>query len=141
MLQRKKPLRRRTALRSRKGLKPGGSLRAHKVVKSADGEAVPCTPHGNAAAKLWTVLKDREIAGLRFQERERIGPYVVDFICPAARLVLLLEGAEPNDPGRMAWLRANGYRTLVFAETDVLADPQIVIDAVARGFELRIVKS
>ncbi len=121
MLQRKKPLRRHSALR------PGKSPKRAR------------SPSGDAAARLWAVLRDREIAGLRFRYREVVGPYVVDFICPAARLVLLLEGKEPRDPAQSAWLREHGYRVLRVAEDEALANPDVVLNEVAHAFQLRIV--
>ncbi len=116
-------------------------MRARKTLKASNRLRASQAAGSDAAARLWAVLKEREIAGLRFQESERVGPYVVDFICPAARVVVLLEGPEARDPEQIVWLRSSGYRVLVFPEGDVLANPQIVVDAMARGFELRIVKS
>jgi very-short-patch-repair endonuclease len=121
VLQRKKPLRRRSALKSGKPLQP-----SH-------------TTERNALGRLWTVLRDRDVAGLRFRQRQVVGPYVVDFICPAARLVLLLDGAEPRDPAQVSWLTGHGYRVLRIAQAEALANPDMVLNEVAQALQLRVV--
>jgi very-short-patch-repair endonuclease len=94
---------------------------------------------GEAERRLWTVLADREVAGLRFRQRELIGPYLVPFHCPAARLVILIQTDEAPDEEQISWLRTGGYRVLTFPAREVLADPNAVVEAVERSFELRIV--
>jgi very-short-patch-repair endonuclease len=121
LLQRKKPLARRKPLKS-------SGMNRPKRRSSAD-----------AAATLWSILKDREVAGLKFRPREIVGPYVVDFVCPAARLAILIDGEEPRDPEQAPWLRANGYRVLTFSEREVRSNPGIVLDAVAQVFEFRVI--
>jgi very-short-patch-repair endonuclease len=96
-------------------------------------------PDSGAHHKLWTVLENKDVAGLTFREYERIGPFVVDFLCPAARLVLLIQEGAEDDSEKTAWLEANGYRALEFPAAEVLADPNAVIETVARCFEIRIV--
>lgn len=38
--------------------------------------------------KLWQALRNRQLAGLKFRRKAPLGPCVVDFLCPAARLVV-----------------------------------------------------
>src|SRR5688572_31153061 len=40
--------------------------------------------------KLWALL--RSPAGIRFRRQYSIGPYVADFYCPAAKLVIEVDG-------------------------------------------------
>ena len=126
-LQRKKPLTRKTPMRSTKALHatPG---------RVADQRA---DPKAEATRKLWALLDGH--AGLRFRRRELVGPYLVDFLCPAARLVILLIGGNDADPEQAAWLRSQGYRVLAFAAAEVARDPQRVLDAVADVFTLRVI--
>jgi very-short-patch-repair endonuclease len=121
LLQRRKPLTRKTALRAKK------PLRAH---------AAPGAPdvHDEAARKLWLLLAGRP--GPPFRQYARLGPYVADFYCPAAKLVILLESRD--DPARQDWLAAQGYRVLGFA-ADV--DPDAVCDSLAEAFTPRVIKS
>jgi very-short-patch-repair endonuclease len=41
---------------------------------------------------VWQALRDRRLAGWRFRRQAAIGPYIVDFYCHAARLVLEIDG-------------------------------------------------
>lgn len=54
-----------------------------------------------------------------------MGPYVVDFVCHAARLVIEVDGyyhrtpaGQARDAERDAWLTARGYRILRIDEKD-----------------------
>ena len=67
--------------------------------------------------KLWRLLRGKQIAGVRFRPQQPIGPYIVDFFCPAAKLIIELDGdqhsADRNlvyDPARTRWLEARGYK-------------------------------
>lgn len=128
MLKRKKPLVRRSSLK-RTGLRQA----------AAGTNAGKTSPAADAAHKLWSILRDRDVAGLRFRHHERVGPYVVDFLCPAARVIILVEGTTPIDPTQTQWFHDHGYRVLQFPEADVRGNPQIVLDAVAREFEIKII--
>ncbi len=41
---------------------------------------------------LWEQLRGRRFQGFKFRRQHPIGPYVVDFYCSAANLVLELDG-------------------------------------------------
>jgi very-short-patch-repair endonuclease len=128
LLQRKKPLTRKTALRAKTPLRAKKPLRAHTAPDAPDA-------HDEAAAKLWLLLANRP--GPPFCQYARLGPYVADFYCPAAKLVILLEGKD--DPARQDWFTAQGYRVLGFAAADV--NPDAMCDALAEAFALRVIKN
>ena len=46
-----------------------------------------------AEAVLWTVIKNRKIDGFKFRRQFSIGPYIMDFYCPEAKLGIELDGA------------------------------------------------
>lgn len=46
-----------------------------------------------AEATLWRALKGEQLGGYRFRRQHSIGPYIVDFYCPAVRLIVELDGA------------------------------------------------
>jgi len=85
---------------------------------------------------LWVRLRG---AAIRFRRQHPIGPYVLDFYCPARRLAIEVDGAAHDfgdrprrDNVRMGWLRQQGIQVLRIAAEDVLADPDGVADAVLR---------
>lgn len=81
------------------------------------------TPHERI---LWRALKTLPIDGTHFRRQTPIGPYVVDFFCPAKRLVVELDGghhnedaAACNDRKRQLWLEQEGYRVLRFWNSEI----------------------
>ncbi len=67
---------------------------------------------------LWRSLRDRGI-GAKFRRQVPIGPYIVDFACVAAKLVVEVDGPSHDDPEQLAydrrrdiWLRDQGWRVL-----------------------------
>jgi very-short-patch-repair endonuclease len=84
----------------------------------------PLTP---AEAVLRRALRDRRMDGLKFRRQHPVGPFVLDFCCPASRLAVEVDGAvhderAEQDAARTALLAASGYRVLRFRNEDVLGD-------------------
>ena len=72
--------------------------------------------------KLWLAVRDRRLAGLKFRRQATIGPYIVDFLCAEARLIVELDGGQHNeeaDAKRTALLEAEGYRVIRFWNNEV----------------------
>ena len=72
--------------------------------------------------KLWTILRDRRLEGLKFRRQMVIGSYVVDFVCLRHRLIVEADGPF-HDPERDAvrdeWLRSQGFRVLRFPNSQI----------------------
>ena len=88
-----------------------------------------------AEMRLWRYLRKPGIEGLRFRRQTPVGPYIVDFFCPAHRLIVEVDGEQhgfdddrSRDTERDGWLAANGYRVVRFWNHEVLAS----IDDVCR---------
>jgi very-short-patch-repair endonuclease len=82
--------------------------------------------------KLWAVLRDRRLAGLKFRRQVPIGPYVADFVCQRHRLIVEADGPfHDDDTARDAWLEAQGYRVLRL-KNEMIDQPDVVIDAILR---------
>ena len=64
-----------------------------------------------------------------------IGPCIVDFISPEARLVVELDGGQhqASDAGRLrdAWLESQGFRVLRFWSNDILTNLPAVLEKIA----------
>jgi len=85
-------------------------------------------------------LQHQEIRGLRFQLRQLVGPYLVDFLCPDAKLLLEVTPGEDSadDHERRQALRALGYRIVKLDAQSLIDSPQAVLDGVAESFTLRV---
>jgi len=89
----------------------------------------------DAETKLWWRRRGRQIGGHRFRRQVPIGPYIVDFACLAAKLVIEVDGGQhfdeaERDERRTAWLEERGFRVLRFWNPDVLTNIDGVLDAV-----------
>ncbi|HEX2256668.1 MAG TPA: endonuclease domain-containing protein, partial [Afifellaceae bacterium] len=72
--------------------------------------------------KLWQHLRRGQLANLRFRRQHPIGPYILDFYCPAARLAVEVDGWVHDNPEqgrhderRQAWLAGRGIKVLRLA--------------------------
>ena len=64
-----------------------------------------------------------------------MGSYVVDFFCPAEKLIVELDGgqhadAAERDAVRTAWLKARGYCVIRFWNNEVFENIEGVLDVV-----------
>ena len=80
---------------------------------------------------------------LRFRKQHAIGPYVADFYCPAAKMVIEVDGAthdhsQDADRNRDAYMASLGLRVIRIAASDVLADPEAVADGIYRLCEASV---
>ena len=84
-----------------------------------------------AERRLWYALRDRRMQTLKFRRQAPIGPYIVDFLCIAHRLIVEADGSQhaesKRDAVRDAWLASNGYRVLRFGNHDILTTRESVL--------------
>jgi len=80
----------------------------------------------DAEKKLWLILRDRRLAGWKFRRQVPLGPYIVDFYCSRAKMIVEADGGQHadsvSDKIRTAWLNRNGYRVKRYWNNDVLAN-------------------
>jgi very-short-patch-repair endonuclease len=88
-----------------------------------------------AERKLWHALRGHRFQDLGFRRQVPLGPYIADFACHRARLIVEVDGGQhgfdaraARDAVRDAWLSARGYRTLRFSNYDVLRQTESVLD-------------
>jgi very-short-patch-repair endonuclease len=73
---------------------------------------------------LWSCLRAKRLDGYKFRRKALVGPYIVDFVCLSARLVVeiggeLHDGRSFGDDGRAEWLESRGFRVLRFTDGEV----------------------
>ncbi|MGO8914829.1 MAG: endonuclease domain-containing protein [Stellaceae bacterium] len=85
----------------------------------------------DAEIRLWSRLRRKQLEGFRFRRQHPMGPYVVDFFCPDAKLVVEVDGGQhaesASDVVRTRWLEAQGYRVIRFWNNDVLGNTEGVL--------------
>lgn len=82
---------------------------------------------------LWLALRNGQIGGMKFRRQHSIGPYVADFYCHGAKLVVEVDGMSHDDKirqdaARTAYIESEGLRILRVTNEDVMHD----LDAVTR---------
>ncbi len=91
----------------------------------------------NAEIRLWARLRRKQLKGFRFRRQYPMGPYVVDFFCADANLIIEVDGGQhadsANDETRTRWLEARGYRVIPFWNNDVLANTEGVLLAILQA--------
>jgi very-short-patch-repair endonuclease len=92
------------------------------------------TPHERM---LWRALKELPVGGTHFRRQAPIGPYIVDFFCPAAHLIIELDGGHHNedetakrDRERQLWLEREGYRVVRFWNSEIIGDLTAVLERI-----------
>ena len=90
-----------------------------------------------AEKRLWYRLNRQQLRGARFYRQRSIGPYIVDFFCPKARLVIEVDGGQHfceegrfHDEERDGYLSGLGLKVLRFSDRDVLTRTDEVVQAI-----------
>jgi len=85
---------------------------------------------------LWSRLR-QGIGGIRFRRQHPIGPYIADFACIRARLVIEVDGATHNsdaerrhDARRDAFLRSRSWQIVRVTNDDVYRSLDAVLDLI-----------
>jgi very-short-patch-repair endonuclease len=93
---------------------------------------------------VWQAVRGSRLDGLRFRRQHPIGPYILDFFCPARRLAVEIDGQGHGHPERMAhdarrdaWLERQGIRVLRLGAQDVLDDIEGAIIAIRASTRAR----
>ncbi len=83
----------------------------------------------DAELKLWNELRAHRLMGLSFRRQMPIAGYIADFVCPAHRLIIEVDGSQHADAAvsaadheRTATFNALGWTVLRFWNDDVLRD-------------------
>ena len=87
--------------------------------------------------RLWEELRARRL-GVKFRRQHPIGPYVADFACVSAKLVVELDGdthIAAHDDERDAWMRARGWRIMRVPLQDVDRQIEGVVETIRAELE------
>lgn len=94
-----------------------------------------------AEAKLWTLLKGKQMNGRKFRRQHSVGNYILDFYCPSERIAIELDGQghfevsqAEYDYERDLFLEAFGIRVLRFENKWVWNNPDGLLEEVKSYF-------
>lgn len=74
--------------------------------------------------RIWNYLKGSQL-GFKFRRQSSIGPYILDFYCPKAKLIVELDGAQhlsakDYDNERDQFFTSQGYKVMRFSNQEVI---------------------
>jgi len=88
----------------------------------------------DAERRLWFALRDRRFANFKFRRQVPVGPFIADFICYTARVVVEVDGGQhadsSTDERRDRWFAANDFMVLRFWNNDVLSNLEGVLTSI-----------
>lgn len=95
-----------------------------------------------AEAILWSMLRNRQLDGLKFRRQAPVAGAIADFACHEIRLIIELDGGvhdlhEARDAVRDERLRVAGYTVMRFRNADFSKNPAVVLDAIRRNASMR----
>ena len=87
-----------------------------------------------AEKRLWYKLRAGQLDGHKFVRQISIGPYIVDFACREAKLIVEVDGGQHadscKDAERSAFLNELGYRVMRFWNDEVLSNTDGVLEMI-----------
>jgi very-short-patch-repair endonuclease len=101
-----------------------------KCVRAARKESTP------AERRLWACPRSRQLDGFKFRRQVWLGPFVADFFCAEAKLIVEVDGdthatQDDYDERRTAWLAREGLRVVRVTNADVMQNLDGVLQHIA----------
>jgi len=92
----------------------------------------------DAERLLWKYLRAHRMAGFKFKRQFVIEPYIVDFVCVEARLIIEADGGQhieqcAEDQARTGYLESSGYRVMRFWNHEILTDTESVLEYIYKA--------
>mgnify|MGYP001217445905 CR=1 FL=1 len=86
--------------------------------------------------RLWRSLSNSQLGGFKFRRQEVIGRAIADFVCPAAKLIVEVDGETHADAEherrRDAYLRSFGFSVLHVTNDEVMGNIEGVQETILR---------
>ena len=89
-----------------------------------------------AERRLWARIRHGQLDGAHFRRQHAVGPFIVDFFCAEAKLVIEVDGdvhatQADHDAARTAWLEEQKhYRVMRFTNEEVFRELDAVVEAI-----------
>ena len=94
-----------------------------------------------AEARLWYHLRAKRFSGFKFRRQTVIGPFIADFTCRAAMLIIEVDGdthgsTRAYDKERTVYLSEQGWSGIRFTNAEVMQNIQGVLFTIAQRLPL-----
>lgn len=93
----------------------------------------------SAEVYFWQRIRKKQIKNLQFYRQKPLGKYIVDFYCPARKLIIEVDGGQHYDSGKLTeedLVRENylknvlKYNVIRFTNTEIKQNMPAVIDRI-----------
>ncbi len=91
---------------------------------------------------LWSILRNKQIDGVKFRRQHPLGKYIVDFVSLENKLIIEVDGGQHNeeeikekDAQRTKWLEEDGYQILRFWNNEVFQNTDGVFLRIKEALE------
>jgi len=88
----------------------------------------------DAERRLWSKLRRKQLKEFQFYRQKNIGDFIVDFYCPAAKLIVEIDGGQHyleenilKDEARELYMNGLGFKVLRFSNNDVFNNIEGVV--------------
>ncbi len=84
---------------------------------------------------MWELLRAKRLDSFKFKRQYSIEPYIVDFICNEAKLIVEIDGSQhldniEKDNERTKFLNKNGYNVIRFWNTEIVNNKEAVANTI-----------
>ncbi len=91
----------------------------------------------DAERRVWAGIRRKQLKGHQFYRQKNIGRYIVDFYCPAAKLIVEIDGGQHylaegiwKDMVRDAYMTSLGLTVLRSTDREALDNTDTVIETI-----------
>ena len=91
----------------------------------------------DAEKLIWSRIRRKQLKGYQFYRQKNIGNYIVDFYCPAAKLIVEIDGGQhyskegtEKDKVRDNYVSRLGFTVLRFSDRDVFKNINGVLERI-----------
>jgi very-short-patch-repair endonuclease len=92
-----------------------------------------------AEHRLWQIVRAHRFVGYKFKRQVPIDHYIVDFLCPARRLIVELDGGQHagsvGDTRRDAYLRIQGFQIIRIWNNELFTNEEGVAAAILSALQ------
>ena len=96
----------------------------------------------DAEKKLWTILRNRQLNGIKFRRQFPVGKYILDFYCPEYKFAIEADGGQhyelmgkKRDALREEELKKLGVEIIRFGDQDILTNIDGVYEAILKTID------